>query len=233
MTVKILGISGSPISGGNADAYLQEALKAAAAVGGVETEFVSLAGMDIRDCIHVNWCLKNQTDTEYCHQQDDMRLLYPKVVEADALFLCTPVYIGRLSGPMANFLDRLRVLVHGSKHGGKLKNKVGAGFAVVWYRHGGIETALLSLLQAFMLFEMIPVGAGMPTPFGGAAVTSQNGTGKFNKEDFNEVLQDAYGLRNARHVAQRAVELCQLLKAGKAVTESAGAVGREDQTKPS
>lgn len=221
MTVKILGISGSPIKGGNADAFLQEALKAADALGDVETEFVSLAGMDIRDCIHVNWCLKNQTDTEFCHQQDDMRLLYPKVVEADGLFLCTPVYIGRMTGPMANFLDRLRVLVHGSKHGGKLKNKVGAGFAVVWYRHGGIETALLSLLQAFMIFEMIPVGAGMPSLFGGAGVTSQGGTGKFDPNDYNEVLKDAYGVRNARHVAQRAVELCRLLKAGKEVVQPA------------
>ena len=44
MTVKILGISGSPIEGGNADAFLKEALKAAEAVGDVETEFVSLAG---------------------------------------------------------------------------------------------------------------------------------------------------------------------------------------------
>lgn len=44
-----------------------------------------------------------------------------------------------VTGPMANFLDRLRVLAHGNKHGGKLRNKVGAGFAVVWFRNGGIR----------------------------------------------------------------------------------------------
>ncbi|MDO8692159.1 MAG: flavodoxin family protein [Dehalococcoidia bacterium] len=219
MTVKILGVSGSPIKGGNADVFLQEALRAAEAVGGVETEFVSLAGMDIKDCVHVNWCLKNQTDTQYCHQEDDMRFLYPKVVEADGLFLCTPVYIGRMTGPMANFLNRLRVLVHGNKHSGKLKNKVGAGFAVVWFRNGGIETALLSLVQSFMIFEMIPVGAGMPSLFGSAGVTSQNGTGKFDPDDYHEVLKDAYGMRTAKHVAQRAVELCKVLQAGKAAVQ--------------
>jgi multimeric flavodoxin WrbA len=216
MTVKILGVSGSPIKGGNTDVFLKEALKAAEAVGDVETEFVSLAGMDIRDCIHVNWCLKNQTDTKFCHQDDDMALLYPKVVEADGLLLATPVYIGRMTGPMANFLDRLRVMVHGNKHGGKLRGKVGGALAVIWYRHGGMETALLSLVTAFMIFEMIPVGAGMPSIFGGAGVSSQHGTGKFNPEDYHEVLQDAYGLRTARHVAQRVAELCHILKAGKA-----------------
>ena len=151
-----------------------------------------------------------------------MRLLYPKVVEADGLFLCTPVYIGRMTGPMANFLDRLRVLVHGNMHGGKLRGKVGAGFAVIWYRHGGMETALLSLLQAFMIFEMLPIGAGMPSLFGGAGVTSQHGTGKFDPSDYNEVLKDAYGLRTARHTAQRAAELCHILKAGRATWQPLG-----------
>lgn len=221
MTVKILGISGSPIKGGNTDVFLQEALKAAEAVGDVETEFISLAGMDIRDCIHVNWCVTNQTDTQFCHQEDDMRFLYPKVVAADGLFLATPVYIGRMTGPMANFLDRLRVLVHGNKHGGKLRGKVGAAFAVIWYRHGGMETALLSLVQAFMIFEMLPVGAGMPSLFGGAGVASQHGTGKFDPADYHEVLKDTYGLRTARHVAQKAAELCQVLKAGRAAWQPA------------
>lgn len=224
MTVKILGISGSPVAGGNADVFLQEALKAAESVGEVETEFIGLAGKDIRDCIHANWCLKNQTDTEYCHQQDDMRFIYPKVVEADALFLCTPVYIGRLSGPMACFLDRLRVLVHGNKHAGKLRGKVGAGFAVVWYRNGGMETALLSLVQAFMLFEMLPVGAGMPSFFGGSGVSSEHGSGKFDRSDFHGVLKDTYGLGTARHSAQKAAELCHILKAGRRVVSESPAV---------
>ncbi|MDO8688966.1 MAG: hypothetical protein Q7R39_02970, partial [Dehalococcoidia bacterium] len=85
--------------------------------------------------------------------------------------------------------------------------------------NGGIETALLSLLQAFMIFEMIPVGAGMPCLFGSAGVSSQNGAGKFDPDDYHEVLKDAYGMRTAKHVARRAVELCKVLQAGKSVVQ--------------
>lgn len=70
-----------------------------------------------------------------------------------------------------------------------------------------------------MIFEMIPVGAGMPSLFGSAGVTSQNGAGKFDPNDYHEVLKDAYGMRTAKHVAQRAVELCKILEAGKAVAQ--------------
>ncbi|PWI49283.1 hypothetical protein CEE45_02765 [Candidatus Heimdallarchaeota archaeon B3_Heim] len=38
-----------------------------------------------------------------------MSEIYPLLLEADGLLLASPVYFGRLSGCLANFVDRLRV----------------------------------------------------------------------------------------------------------------------------
>ena len=49
MEIKILGICGSPIKGGNTEVFLNEALKAAENTGNVQTELISLAGKEIKD----------------------------------------------------------------------------------------------------------------------------------------------------------------------------------------
>ena len=46
VNVKMLGISGTPIKGGNCDTMVQEALKSAAQVPGVEAEFLTLAATE-------------------------------------------------------------------------------------------------------------------------------------------------------------------------------------------
>ena len=102
MEIKVLGISGSPIKDGNTDCFLQEALNAVEGTEGVTTEMVSLAGKDIKDCKHCNWCLKKQKKGFFCAIKDDAQGIFPKILEADALLLATPVYLGRLSGYMAN-----------------------------------------------------------------------------------------------------------------------------------
>ena len=72
MEIKITGICGSPIKGGNTEIFLMEALNAAKNAGDVQTELISLAGKDIRDCRHCNWCLTKQEEGKSCVQKDDM-----------------------------------------------------------------------------------------------------------------------------------------------------------------
>ncbi len=50
--VRILGISGTPVKGGNCDRLVKESLKAAKQIGNVETEFVTLADKKIAMCQH-------------------------------------------------------------------------------------------------------------------------------------------------------------------------------------
>ena len=216
MGIKILGVCGSPIKGGNTEAFLKEALKAAEAAGEVQTQLMILSGKEIRDCRHCNWCIRKQTEGKFCVQDDDMNELFPEILDADGIILASPVYIGRLSGYLACFLDRLRVFTFGNIYQGKLHNKVGGALAVSWLRNSGIEITLMSILPAFMAFEMILVGPhhGLGALVGAGGLSSEVGTGKFDPKDRLGVLKDEYGLKGARSVGERVAEVTKLLKAG-------------------
>ncbi len=212
MAIKILGICGSPIAGGNTEALLDRALEVARSVG-AEAEKETLAGKKISDCRHCNWCLSKQLQGRPCVQEDDMQVLYPKILEADALILATPVYIGRLSGYLACVLDRLRAFTHGNLYRGSLLDKIGGAMAVSWFRNAGVETALQSIVVGFLTFQMIPVG-GLACAWGTPAVASQGGSGRFSKERRHGVLDDEYGLHSAQAMVKRMVSLAQRLKEG-------------------
>jgi multimeric flavodoxin WrbA len=222
MQIEILGICGSPVKGGNTESFLRECLKATEAEGSVRTKLISLAGRDIKDCRHCNWCLRKQEVDKFCAQQDDMQDIYEAVVEADAVLFASPAYIGRLSGYMACMTDRLRAFVYGNQYGGKLKNKVGGALAVAWGRNSGLETTLLSLVSAIFILGMIPVIPleGPGSPFGAAGVSSEGGTGKFSRDDKLLVLKDEYGLAGSRGLGKRMVEVTRLLKPGMMTRES-------------
>ncbi|MFQ5827249.1 MAG: flavodoxin family protein [Dehalococcoidia bacterium] len=217
MDIRILGISGSPIKKGNTTAFLAEALKAAEGFGGVSTELVSLAGKDIHDCIHCNWCVSKQSEGRFCNQQDDMQEMFPKLLEADGLMFATPVYSTRLSGYMACFLDRCRGFGHGNYYKGTLRYKVGGALAVGWYRHLGVESALLSIIPLLMIYGVIPVAPhlGLGAPGGAVGLSSPGGTGKFDPKERLGVLKDEYGLVSAHNLAKKMVETIRLVQAGK------------------
>jgi len=212
--IKILGVCGSPIKQGNTEVFLEATLKVAREMKDVTTETVFLSGKDIGDCQHCNWCLTGQKPGQFCKQNDDMNEIYPLLVEADGLLLASPVYFARLSGRMACFIDRLRAFAYGNYYRGQLKGKVGGALAVGWTRHGGVETTLLSLNFAFSSLGMLTAherGAAL----GAGGVSSLSGTGKFTPDDKLGVLKDEYGLRSARRLARRMVELIKIAKLGK------------------
>lgn len=216
MRLKILGVCGSPIKGGNSEVFLAEALKAAAEAGDVTTQMVSLAGKRIEDCLHCNFCIRKQEEGKICAQKDDMIEIFPLVMEADALLIATPVYLARLSGRLANFLDRLRALREGKVYKGIMENKPGGALAVSWFRNAGLETALLSIQYAFFALKMLPVGPGRyGCQWGATGLSSKEGTGKFDPEDKREVLHDEYGLHSAHNLGRRVVEITRIVKAGK------------------
>lgn len=214
MSIEVLGICGSPIQDGNTEAFLKEALQAAESVGQVQVNFISLAGREIQDCSHCNWCVRKQSDGKFCAKQDGMMDIYPLMLKADALLLASPVYIGRLSGYLACFSDRLRVFAHGNVYKGKLTDKIGGALAVSWYRNRGPEMTLLGIVSTFLTFGMIPVGPteGLGSPFGAAGLATDGGTGKFNPEDRLGVLSDEYGVMGARLLGERVAEITRRLK---------------------
>ena len=146
--MQVLGISGSPRSGGNTDILVNKALEAANAKG-AEIEFVGLAGKEIKGCIACPDCGKQGR----CVIDDDIQIIYPKMVEADAIILGTPIYFGQMTSQTKTLMDRTYFL---HKSGAKLKGKVG-GVITVGGRAGHDFTAV-ALMEWFTILGMILPG---------------------------------------------------------------------------
>ena len=216
MDITLLGVCGSPIKEGNAEAFLRVALKAAGTQDGVSTGEVLLSRKKIGDCRHCNWCMVKQEKGRFCAMEDDMAEIYPMLIEADALLLSTPTYAGRLSGYMATFMDRLRALVLGKCYRGTLEGKVGAAMTVAWLRNAGPETALLSVVSAFLMWGMVVVSPGEGgCQFGAVGLSSSGGSGRFDPKDRLGVLKDDVGMESARALGRRVVQMTRTLKAGR------------------
>jgi multimeric flavodoxin WrbA len=215
MDIRILGISGSPVKDGNVETLLDKMLAGVEKKTGVTVEAVRLSRLDVRDCIHCNFCVKKQKPGKYCSIDDDAQAIFEKAEAADILVLATPVYFLRTSGRMASLLDRLRVFVFGNLTAGKMKNKVGVSAAVAWARNGGFETAHLTHIFEFMTLEMIPVSVHhCISPLGASAVASPQGSGVFVKDVRLGIENDPMGLHSASAMMNRALELSTLLKRG-------------------
>ena len=225
MEIKVLGISGSPVKGGNVETLLNESLGFISGREGVKTELLTLAGKNIEDCAHCNWCITKQTREKVCAKADDMTEIYPKVLEADGFIMATPVYTARLSGRLACFLDRLRCLSHAKYYKHALENKVGGAIAVSWFRSAGVETALLSIIYFFFAQGIIPVGPplGQGCQWGVPGYSSYEGIGKFDPEDKLIVLKDSYAVKSAQALSEKLANFCGLIKAGEvAIRKTSG-----------
>ena len=203
ISIKIMGVSGSPVKEGNTQAYLKASLQAAERIEGVSSELITLADKNIHDCIHCNWCLKNQSEGQFCHQQDNMQEIYPLILEADCVLFASPVYFGRLSGLSSIFFDRLRVFVHGNLYKNKLEHKIGGALAVGWFRNSGAEMTTMSINYGFWTLGMLVVKPGA--------------VGISGIEGNNLVSKDEYGLKSAQVLAKQIVEVTGLIKLGKSL----------------
>ncbi|MDL2321606.1 flavodoxin family protein [Desulfosarcina sp. OttesenSCG-928-B08] len=211
MGYKILGISGSPVKKGNMDTFLASIMDMAAEKG-LETETVRLCEMEIKNCVHCNFCLAKQKEGKYCALKDDAQIIFDKMESADIIVLASPVYFMRTSGMMASFIDRLRVFIFGNISGGKLRNKIGMSAGVSWLRHGGMETTHLSHLYAFYTLDMIPATIhSCISPMGASAVSSQHGEARFDPAVRIGINEDQAGLKSAKAHLSRALELVTLI----------------------
>ncbi|WDP91833.1 MAG: flavodoxin family protein [Desulfobacter sp.] len=211
MPYKIVGLSASPVKKGNTASFLST-MMADAAERGLETETVDLGALDIKHCIHCNFCLSKQKPGRYCALKDDAQAVFEKLEGADIIVLASPVYFMRTSGMMATFIDRLRVFIFGNIAGGRLRNKIGISAGVSWMRHGGMETTHLSHLYAFFTLEMIPATAhASVSPMGASALSSRHGQGEFDPDVRLGVNEDAAGLKSARALLSRGMELAELI----------------------
>jgi multimeric flavodoxin WrbA len=98
----IVVLKGSPREKGNS-AGLAEALAAGAREVKAEVESIYLHSLDIRPCDACDLCRENDN---VCVIDDDMQMLYPKLLQADAIVIASPVYWFTLSAQTKLCIDR-------------------------------------------------------------------------------------------------------------------------------
>lgn len=216
--MKIAAINGSLISDGNVAMLLDHALAEYDGDERFEVTRVDLVGMEIGPCRQCNWCFKKQEPGRYCSQDDGMQGIYPELLEASGIIIASPVHFGRLSGTTADFIDRLRVFVHGNVTRSALRNKVGGSLAVAWFRNAGVEMTLMTINTAFNVLGMVVATPDLGV-FGGSAFSSLDGKGKTIRGDKHLVAIDPIGMASARSMAFRVGELASLIEAGKGALE--------------
>ena len=91
---KILVVMGSPRERGNS-AILAHNVIAGAKSAGADVESYYLHEMNIKPCDACGACRKN--DNRECIIDDEMQELYPKLREADALVIASPIYYFTMS----------------------------------------------------------------------------------------------------------------------------------------
>ena len=103
--MKVLGIHGSPRRGGNTEVLLKEFLRGCTD-GGAEGEEVFLRELKISPCLEIYACKK----TGECPIQDDMKPLYPKLMDADILAVTSPIFFFAVSAHLKAMIDRCQAL---------------------------------------------------------------------------------------------------------------------------
>lgn len=100
---KIVILIGSMRKGGNTELLVNSF--AEGAKDNNEIEIISVSDVKVNPCIGCNSCFKRENNS--CFQDDDMKLVYEKLKEADMLVAASPVYFYGLSAQLKAIIDRL------------------------------------------------------------------------------------------------------------------------------
>jgi multimeric flavodoxin WrbA len=185
---RIVGISGSPRTGGNTELLVKEALGAAAEEN-VQTEFISLAGKRIEPCDACGSCERARR----CHIEDDFEAIYARVEDADGIIIGSPVYFGSATPQVKALIDRAGCIQ--GVRGDKFKGKVGGPIVVA--RRAGQNFALAQLLFFFLIMEMVVPGA----KYWSVAFGNSRG----------DVVQDGEGIETVRDFGKKVAVLAKKL----------------------
>ncbi len=142
-SLRVLGLSGSPIPNSNTD----HAVKAVLEATGLDYDFVKLSKINVRPCLACKQCVNDNI----CKQNDDFPAVYKKLLDADALVIGAYTIYNHLDAFTTSFLERLWCLRHVNNI---LKNKpvvtVGVGCCLpknFWTTHFYATQALSKLIR--------------------------------------------------------------------------------------
>jgi multimeric flavodoxin WrbA len=114
---RVLGVVGSPRKNGNTHVLVSRILEGAEKQGAA-AETIFLNDLKIRECDGCHACWKGKQ----CSKKDDMRNIYPKIIESDVIVFGTPVYWYGPTALMKCFIDRF-VYFNCTENREKIKGK--------------------------------------------------------------------------------------------------------------
>lgn len=178
--MKVLGISGSMRKEGNTTALIKTILSRCEEAG-IETEFISLSGKQIKPCLGCEYCKKEKSCVI---QDDDWPAIIEKVMESEVLILGGPTYYYDICGHLKNFIDRTYSLYHDRKLAGR------KAVAVTCCADKGGTRSLQTIEGFFSSHEFSFLGSVL-------------GKGYLA----GEVLKDERAIKNARAIGNKIVKL--------------------------
>lgn len=104
MGKQIIGLLGSPLTGGNTAKLLDMALEGAKDAG-CQVEKIEVIKLNLQACREIFYCREH----EECAIKDDMAAMYQKFRNLDGLIIATPVMTMGIPGLLKSFMDRFQV----------------------------------------------------------------------------------------------------------------------------
>lgn len=185
---KVILISGSPKPEGNTAQVMAECAKVIQTAG-VDTEIVSLSGMQIHSCTACGQC----STLGKCVIKDGLNDIIDKLRHAKGFIIGSPVYFGTARGDVMSALQRIGYV---SRTGDKfLSGMVGGPIAIA--RRGGHTLTLQEMLMFFLINDMIVPGSTYWNMVFGRLP--------------GEALNDAEGMDTIRHFAGNVAKLVKKL----------------------
>lgn len=145
--MKVLILNGSPKKNGNTATAINEMINIFQEEG-ISVELVQIGSQSVRGCSSCGYCFQ----AGKCAVSDIVNELAPKLEEADALVIASPVYYASANSTLTACLDRLFYSTHFDK-----TMKVGA--SVVVCRRGGASAAFDQLNKYLTLSGMVVAGS--------------------------------------------------------------------------
>lgn len=104
--MKLIAVNGSPRPNFNTAKLVKEALRGAQDAG-AETEYIDLYKLQNKGCISCFLCKRIGEQSCVCQVNDEMKSLFERILEADALVIGSPVYFGDVTALTEAFIERL------------------------------------------------------------------------------------------------------------------------------
>ena len=108
MSIKILGLCGSPRKDKSRTAWLVQRVLSSAGERGAQTEYFDVTELRIDPCVACDLC----HHLGQCAQEDDFNRIFESMLGADGIVLGSPVYIYHVTAQLKMFIDRLANAIH-------------------------------------------------------------------------------------------------------------------------